>query len=508
MKNLVVAFVLAVLPGSGPAHAERNVIFAESVADGDALVLMVSDFESFDSEKALLGDALAARVKKAAAAQKFDGKAGSSASIFTGDDRFPEVHLMGFSADGATPRKLAETGGKVAALAGKSKADRLAIVMAGSAADAADVALGFRLRQYAFDKYQEKKEDAATGEAAIVTPAASAARQLYNTRQKHLADAVNWMRDMQSEPANVLYPEEFVQRSRALMRGLPVSIEVLDERDFSRLGMGAIAGVGQGSVRPPRMLIVRYNGGSGAPVAIVGKGITFDSGGISIKSNSGMWSMKADMSGAAAVIGAAYSLAASKAPVNVVAVAALAENMPSGSAQRPGDVVRSMSGKTIEILSTDAEGRLVLSDAVWYVQEQDKPRPLVDIATLTGAVIGALSAEYAGLFTKDDDLASRIEEVGLATGDEVWRLPLHPNHYKQIKSDIADVKNSDTGSPGASTGAAFIGAFIKDETPWAHLDIAGVDNFTSPTDTTPKGFSGYGVRLLDELVRREAGAAQ
>jgi leucyl aminopeptidase len=251
------------------------------------------------------------------------------------------------------------------------------------------------------------------------------------------------------------------------------------------------------------MFIVRYQGAAAnvAPIAFVGKGITFDSGGISIKPNDGMWRMKSDMAGAAISIATVAALAKMKAPVNAVGVAALAENMPDGGAVRPGDVLTPRSGKTIEIMSTDAEGRLVLADGVWYAQERYKPSLLVDIATLTGSVGRALGDEYAGLFTRDDAVATRLMNSGEASGEDLWRLPLHPNHFEQIKSDIADIKNGSTGEPGASTGAAFIASFIKEETPWAHLDIAGVDWRDEATPTKPKGASGFGVLLLTELAR-------
>jgi leucyl aminopeptidase len=281
-----------------------------------------------------------------------------------------------------------------------------------------------------------------------------------------------------------------------------VTIEVLDVPAMQRLGMGSILSVGQGSVRPPRMMMVHYRGASGAPVVLAGKGITFDSGGISLKPGSGMWHMKGDMAGAAAVVGTVLSLARSGAPVNVVAVAALAENMPSGSATRPGDVVKAMNGKTIEILNTDAEGRLVLADAVAYAERQFRPAAIVDVATLTGSVAQALGDEYAGLLTRHDRLADQLIAAGRTTGEELWRLPLHPSYAKDMESDIADIKNVvEGGRPGAGFGGHFIGFFVTEATPWAHLDIAGVDWRESSKPTIPEGSAGFGVRLLDRFVR-------
>lgn len=266
--------------------------------------------------------------------------------------------------------------------------------------------------------------------------------------------------------------------------------------------MGAIVGVAQGSPHGARLMLVRYRGAEGAPLALVGKGITFDSGGLALKPNPGMWQMKADMSGAAAVMGAALSLARSRAPVHVVAVAALAENMPGSTAQRPGDVVRTFGGQTIEIRSADAEGRLVLADAIQYTIDRYRPFALVDIATLTGAASAALGSEFAGLFAREDAVAGRLSGAAAQSGEAVWRMPLHPAYAKAIVSDIADIKNSDaTGAPGASAGAHFVGHFVPENVSWAHLDIAGVYWRDSDRPLEPKGATGFGVRLLDTLAR-------
>jgi leucyl aminopeptidase len=314
-----------------------------------------------------------------------------------------------------------------------------------------------------------------------------------------------------TEPANAVYPESFVERTRAAFAGEQnVSIEVLDVPAMQKLGMGGMLSVGLGSARPPRLLLVRYRGaGDAAPVAFVGKGITFDSGGISIKPAENMWRMKYDMSGAAAATGAVLALAKRDAKVNAVAVAALAENMPSGSASRPGDVVRTMSGKTFEIMSTDAEGRMVLADAVWYVQERDKPRVLIDIATLTGSQVTALGDEYAGLFSRNDALAAAIDAAGKASGEEVWRLPLHPSYAKDVESPIADLRNGGSSNrAGAGIGAHFIGEWIQPDTQWAHLDIASMAwREDGALPTVPLGAAGFGVRLFDRYVRDQIEAA-
>ncbi len=505
--RLVLVFLLLSVLNLSAAHAQRSIEFADAANPGDAVVIAMRGATLPDAAKEMIGADAATRVEATIAKADFAGESGASLTLQTGADAFAEIHLIGIGEGDLARRDWEDFGGKAGMIGRSSKASRVAII-AGEANDAAsmDIAFGAAIGQYSFDKYKSDAT-AVSGEIAIVTGEPAALKRRYEAGKTHLAEAVAWVRDMQSEPANVLYPEEFVRRANNLFRGVRnISVNVLDVRDMEQLGMGAILGVGKGSVRPPRMMIVRYNGGAAgeAPLVFAGKGITFDSGGISLKQNRGMWGMKADMTGAAVVMGAVSSLAKSKAPVNVIAIAALAENMPGGRAQRPGDVVRSMSGKTIEILSTDAEGRLVLSDAVWYAQQEYKPRLLVDVATLTGSVGGALGDEYAGLFSRDDAIADRLLETGQVAGEDLWRLPLHPNHDIQIKSFIADVKNSDTGAPGASTGAAFIGAFINPETNWAHLDIAGVDWRNEPLPTVPNGASGFGVRLLDALARGEA----
>lgn len=495
--------ILLFFTGISAAHAQRTVDFSAAPSSGDALIVGIVSADDLEALDAFIGAEALANLHRAVAAAGFKPEAGATASFVSGAEPYGEIHLVAL-ADEMRLRDWEDFGGRAALIANASKAPRISVMAPDLRAEqSVNAAFGAVIGGYSFDKY---KSDATpvTGALSFVTQNASAAQLSFNGERRHVADAVNWTRDMQSEPANVLYPEEFVRRARAQFNGVRnVSISVLDMRQMERLGMGAILGVGKGSVRPPRMMIVRYDGGASgaAPIVFAGKGITFDSGGISLKSNPGMWMMKADMTGAAAVMGATLGLAKSRAPVNIVAIAALAENMPGANAQRPGDIVKSMSGTTIEIMSTDAEGRLVLADAVWYAQREFSPSLLVDVATLTGSVGRALGDEYAGLFTRDDAIAERLRAAGEAAGEDLWRLPLHPNHYEQITSVIADVKNGDAGSPGASTGAAFIGSFVVDETPWAHLDIAGVDWREEPRPTVPKGASGFSVRLLDRLAR-------
>jgi leucyl aminopeptidase len=311
---------------------------------------------------------------------------------------------------------------------------------------------------------------------------------------------VTLARDLVNEPPNVLFPDEFARRAQALKKS-GLSVEVLDAKQMRKLGMNALLGVAQGSRREARLVVMRWNGGrrGNAPVAFVGKGVTFDTGGISIKPAASMEEMKGDMAGAACVTGLMHTLAARKARVNAVGVLGLVENMPDGNAQRPGDIVTSMSGQTVEIINTDAEGRLVLGDALWYTKQRFKPQFMINLATLTGAIIVSLGHEYAGMFSNNDTLADRLSLVGEATDEKVWRMPLSPGYDKLIDSKFADMKNTGGRMGGAITAAQFLQRFV-DGAPWAHLDIAGT-GFSSPQNDVNKSWgSGWGVRLLDALV--------
>ena len=329
-----------------------------------------------------------------------------------------------------------------------------------------------------FDRYKTRRKDderpPAVRSMTIAVEDVAAARKAYEPRSA-ISEGVLLARDLVNEPANVLYPEEFARRASALKK-LRVAVEILDIKAMKKLGMNALLGVGQGSARESRVVVMRWNGGRAgeAPVAFIGKGVCFDTGGISIKPAASMEDMKGDMAGAACVVGLMHALAARKARVNAVGLIGLVENMPDGHAQRPGDIVKSMSGQTIEIINTDAEGRLVLADVIWYAAQRFKPKFMVDLATLTGAIIVALGQEYAGMFSNNDQLAERLTEAGLETGELVWRMPLAPEYDKMIDSKFADMKN--TGGSrwgGAITAAQFIKRFVDDKMPWAHLDIAG-----------------------------------
>ena len=370
--------------------------------------------------------------------------------------------------------------------------------------EAADFALGLHLRGYAFDSYKTKKKDdedkpAKTVKVTIVTDAAPAAKEAYGAARA-VADGVCLARDLVNEPANILGPLEFAAKAKAL-EALGIEVEILTETEMTELKMGALLGVSQGSVRPPRLVVMRWNGGSNEkPLAFIGKGVVFDTGGISIKPAAGMEEMKGDMGGAAAVTGLMHVLAARKAKVNAIGIIGLVENMPDGNAQRPGDIVTSMSGQTIEVINTDAEGRLVLCDALWYCKERFQPEFMVNLATLTGAIMVALGSVHAGLFSNDDALSEKLLSSGLSTDEKLWRMPLGKDYDKLIDSKFADMKNTGGRYAGSITAAHFLKRFVGD-TPWAHLDIAGTAMSSPSSEINQSWGSGFGVRLLDELVR-------
>jgi leucyl aminopeptidase len=376
---------------------------------------------------------------------------------------------------------------------------------------AADLAFGMLLRHYTFEKYRSKKksseegdgEDARGNGLARITIHCAEPEKARAAFQRHqaVANGVNFARDLVNEPANVLGPVEFAERVKELER-VGVDVEILDVDALSALKMGALLCVGQGSVRPSRVAIMQWHGAKSKrtkPVAFVGKGVVFDTGGISIKPAAGMEDMKGDMGGAAAVVGLMYALGERKANVNAVGLIGMVENMPSGSAVRPGDIVTSMSGQTIEVLNTDAEGRLVLADVLWYAQERLKPKLIIDLATLTGAIMIALGKEFAGLFCNDDRLANDLTEAAKATGEKVWRMPLDKAYDKMIDSRNADVKNLGGRWGGSCTAAAFLQRFVKD-TPWAHIDLAGTAMDAPRSEINTSWGSGWGVRLLDRFV--------
>ncbi|MBU6499702.1 MAG: leucyl aminopeptidase, partial [Rhodospirillales bacterium] len=360
------------------------------------------------------------------------------------------------------------------------------------------------LRGYRFDRYRttEKAEDKARLARLTLLGADAKAKAGWESLRP-VADGVFLARDLVSEPPNVLHPAEMAARCKGLEK-LGLKVEVLGPREMRKLGFGALLGVAMGSANEPRMVVMHWKGAPAGrkqdkPLCFVGKGVTFDTGGISIKPAGGMEDMKWDMAGAGAVIGLMAALAGRRAKVDAIGLVGLVENMPSGSAQRPGDVVRTYSGQTVEVINTDAEGRLVLADVLWYAQQKFDPRFMIDLATLTGAIIIGLGHEHAGCFSNDDELCARLLAAGEASGEKLWRMPLGAGYDKQIKSDIADMKNVGGRPGGASTAAAFIQRFVNAR-PWAHLDIAGMAWSSKDAPTTPKGATAFGVRLLDRLV--------
>ena len=372
-----------------------------------------------------------------------------------------------------------------------------------TAEQAAQAALGVRLAAYRFDRYKtsqkpEKTPSVETVRIVVADPdAAVAAFEPLSA----VAEGVYFTRDLVSEPANILYPVEFARRVKDLER-LGLEVEILGEAEMAQLGMGSLLGVGQGSARESQLVVVQWKGAdpSVQPIAFVGKGVTFDTGGISIKGAEGMEDMKWDMGGAGAVAGLMCALAGRKAKANVVGILGLVENMPDGNAQRPGDIVTSMSGQTIEVINTDAEGRLVLADALWYCQDRFKPQFMIDLATLTGAIIIALGNDYAGLFSNNDALADGLLAASKAEGEGLWRLPLPAAYEKQFDSLAADLKNVAGRAGGSITAALILQKFVNG-VPWAHLDIASTAwKKPSTNPTIPEGASGFGVRLLNRLV--------
>jgi leucyl aminopeptidase len=479
------------------------------------LVVFAGENLEFAPATASLLGANLERVRKAAGLARFKGASSTSLELYAleGLD-FPRLVVIGTAAKKARSGEAALERGKTdfVSLGGyavaKAGVGRICVAFDlpakpdSASQAAAEFLLGARLRSYRFELYKTKKQDEDDKEPATrVSIAVEDVNEAQARAQATAAVAAGVViaRDLVNEPPNVLYPEEFANRARKLEE-LGVEVEILDEAAMRAIGMRALLGVGQGSRRESKAAIMRWNGaGAAKPVAFIGKGVCFDTGGISIKPAAGMEDMKGDMAGAACVVGLLHALAARKAKVNAVGAIGLVENMPDGNAQRPGDIVKSLSGQTIEIINTDAEGRLVLADVLWHVREKYAPQFMVDLATLTGAILVALGAEHAGLFANDDQLAERLAQAGRAVGEKVWRMPLAPAYDKLLDSKFADMKNVGGRHAGSITAAQFLQRFVKD-TPWAHLDIAGTGMSSPQNDINQSWGSGWGVRLLDRLV--------
>jgi leucyl aminopeptidase len=493
---------------SGPGSTSTGALVV-GVLDSNKLT---PSAKNFDKQS---GGALVRAIKSSS----FSGKAGQSLTLLSpASTKLDRVLAFGLGKlSDINEEAMHNLGGQIYAAikVGKSKSvtilvDDIEKTGLSAAKMAVGIAEGARLRSYSFDKYQTKKKSDKNEKPNISVinlrcRGANSAKISFKARDK-VIDGVFMTRDLVTEPPNVIYPETLAQRCKELTK-LGVKVEILGEKQMQRLGMGALIGVGQGSIRESKMVIMQWNGesqkkvSSSAPVCFVGKGVTFDTGGISLKPSGGMEDMKYDMGGSGVVIGLMKSLAGRKAKVNAVGIVGLAENMPGSNAQRPSDVVKSMSGQTIEVLNTDAEGRLVLADALHYANNRFKPKFIVDLATLTGAIIIALGEEYAGLFSNNDKLSENLIDSGDKVGEKLWRLPQNSNYDKMINSDIADMKNISGGrGAGSITAAQFLGRFIG-KTPWAHLDIAGVTWTKKNLSVAPKGATAFGVRLLDRMVK-------
>ena len=454
----------------------------------------------------------------------FKGKTGQILAIPVGGKSLSRVILVGLGEATKLDAIVIETiGGKLYDALKSAGGQNINILVQGiedldkitTAEIAAHLVMGLKLKSYDFNKYKSEKDEAnktvKIEAISIITDAHTAATKLYDTYSA-IADGVFLARDLVNEPPNALHPESYGERIKEELKPLGVEVEILDEKKMQKLGFGALLAVGHGSICESKVVVMRWNGDSKskksgnkkhrAPIAFVGKGVTFDTGGISLKPGAEMDLMKMDMGGSAAVVGAMKAIAARKAKANVIGIVGLVENMPSDRAYRPGDVLTSHSGKTIEVLNTDAEGRLVLADILTYIQDTYKPEVVIDLATLTGAIMAALGFEYCGAFANDDGLWSKLEQASKNTGEKFWRMPLDEAYRKEVESDIADLKNLGTLGRygGACSAAGFLEYFIDEGTEWAHIDIAGTAWWKSDKPTTPKGGTGFAVRTLDNLI--------
>ena len=479
--------------------------FADVRPEGDyALVLPVAGKDR--NSLASLGAAQQA-INAALDRSRFEGDAASASEHFFDDGGAVRRLVVVGTGAGSAGEAAEKLGGNAAAKLLTSGETRAVIDLTGlghDAESAAKAGLGAALRSWRYDRYRttlKDKQKPSLTEIVIVGGGSGAAER-YEARWAPVVAGVELTRELVTEPANIIYPETFVERVRASLEGSGVEVEVLDRAAMAKLGMGALLGVAQGSIREPRLLILKWNGGGdgGQSTAFVGKGVTFDTGGISIKPAAGMEAMKWDMGGAGAVAGAFKALALRKAKANLVGICGLVENMPGGNAQRPGDVVTTMSGQTVEVINTDSEGRLVLADAVAYVQKTFHPSTIVDFATLTGAILISLGHEWAGLFANNDELAGQLIKAGEESGDRLWRMPMGEPFDRLIDSPIADMKNVGPREGGSITAAQFIQRFVDDGVRWAHVDMAGKAWSDKASATYDKGATGYGVRLIDQYV--------
>lgn len=478
---------------------------AAAVKSG-AIVLTVTDSLKLSAQAKAVDAQTDGAVSRALSLRDFKGKKGETLTLIApAGVKVDAVIVLGLGKEkDSTDLSLQEAGGALVAHLNRTKIKEAQVIVE-DAHTAAHLAYGAVLRNYRFDKYRtrEKQEDKPTlAKVNFQVKENAKAEALFDALEK-IAAGVYITRDFVSEPPNVLYPESYAQRIKDDLTKLGVKVEILGEEKMRQLGMGSLLGVGQGSIRDSQLVVMQWNGAKNKkeqPIAFVGKGVTFDTGGISIKPAAGMEDMKYDMGGSATVVGLIKALAGRKANVNAIGVVGLVENMPDGNAQRPSDIVHSMSGQTIEVLNTDAEGRLVLADALWYCQDRFKPQFMVDLATLTGAIVIALGEQFAGLFSNNDTLSERITAAGKKVGERVWRFPLDEAYDKMIDSPVADMQNISNGrGAGSITAAQFLQRFVNN-VPWVHLDIAGMAWAKKEQSLCPSGATAYGVRLLNQLV--------
>lgn len=472
-------------------------------ADGPRLVGRIVNQDALPAD-------LPAIATAAAEAARFTGKSGQVAeSFYAGENGDVRLALAGAGKADDEGRKAALEKAGAALTARYLASGETALTLDCrdgllAADDVAAVLMGLRLRAWRWDEYRTKlRDEQKVSLTEVIVLGAPEGTQAAWDDAAAVATGVEFTRELVAEPANVIYPESFVARCEERFAGTGAKIRALGEEEMKALGMGALLGVSQGSVREGKLLVIEWMGGADgeAPTVFVGKGVTFDTGGISLKPGAGMEDMKWDMGGAGAVAGAMLALSGRKAKCNVVGVCGLVENMPDGNAQRPGDVVTSMSGQTIEVINTDAEGRLVLCDALTWAQKEFSPKTIIDFATLTGAIIVSLGQEHGGLFSNDDGLAGQLLSAGKTSGDKMWHMPIGPAYDRLIDSPIADMKNVGGRWGGSITAAQFLHRYIEDGVNWAHCDIAGMVWADKPGATWDKGATGFGVRLIDQFVR-------
>jgi len=490
-----------------------NISFSDlSLPKSGTLALYIPEGATLKGKAAELDDATGGALSRAMAAADFSGKKGKALDILApAGVELDRVILVGAGNEAEVTIREVEKAGADIFTKFQSVKDKSATVIVDGVKGgklsqpqvSAHLAFGLKLRSYKFDRYKTKKKDAdeepSLSKVTVMTGSVANARKAFAALDK-VADGMFFARDLVSEPPNILYPAEFAKRLKKLSKS-GLKVEVLGETQMEKLGMGALLGVGQGSVRESQLVVMSWMGGPAdeAPIAFVGKGVCFDTGGISLKPAAGMEDMKGDMGGAAAVSGLMLALAERKAKANVIGVVGLVENMPDGGAIRPGDILTSLSGQTIEVINTDAEGRLVLADALWYTQDKYKPKLMVDLATLTGAILVSLGKNHAGLFSNDDKLAEDLTKAGLAEDQKLWRLPMGPAYDKLIDSKFADMKNTGGRDGGSITAAQFLERYVN-KLPWAHLDIAAITFGLGDTAQQDQWEPGSPVRLLNRFV--------